>query len=96
MDPTGAAEWIRRRMLRDSARPALSFERETLSYGAMQQRIERLSAVLAAGGLCADDRVAFLGINHSLIPITLFAAARLGAIFVPLNFVGRHAPGVDC
>jgi len=74
--------------------PALSFEEETLSYGAVQQRIERLSAVLAAGGVRSGERVAYLGFNHSIVPIALFAAARIGAIFVPLNF-RLSGPEVD-
>jgi fatty-acyl-CoA synthase len=32
------------------------------------------------------DRVAYLGLNHPAFFETMFAAARLGAIFVPLNF----------
>jgi fatty-acyl-CoA synthase len=38
----------------------------------------------------AGDRVAYLGFNHPLVLELLFACARLGAIFVPLNW--RLAP----
>src|SRR5699024_765004 len=34
----------------------------------------------------SGDRVAYVGFNHSRFLIALFATARLGAIFVPLNF----------
>ena len=36
--------------------------------------------------MCHGDRVAFLGLNQPSFFVTLFATARLGAIFVPLNF----------
>lgn len=52
----------------------------------MQLRIERLSAVFAAGGVRARDRVAWLGLNHPDIVVALLAAARLGAILMRLNF----------
>ena len=38
------------------------------------------------GGVCRGDRVGYLGLNNPLYFDLLFAAARLGAIFVPLNF----------
>jgi fatty-acyl-CoA synthase len=49
-------------------------------------RVDRLAAGLRAGGVCPGDRVGFLGFNHPAFLETLFATARLGAIFVPLNF----------
>jgi fatty-acyl-CoA synthase len=82
----GLAEWFMRRARRAPKRPALTFEGSTWSYGEMQQRIERLSAVLAAGGVQPGDRVAYLGLNDPQVMVTMFATARLGAIFVPLNF----------
>lgn len=86
LDPTGAAEWFRRRAARAPERPALSFQGTTWTYGQMQQRIEQLSAVFASGGIQRGDRVAWLGLNHPDVLVALFAATRLGAIFVPLNF----------
>ena len=41
---------------------------------------------LAALGIAQRDRVAFLGFNQPMFFFAMFAAARLGAIFVPLNF----------
>ena len=86
IDPTGMAEWFRRRAARAPERPAVSFQGHTSRYGEMQQRIERMAAAFAAGGLRAGERVAWLGLNHPDILVALFAAARLGAILVPLNF----------
>lgn len=83
---TGLAEWFCRRAERGPGRPAVTYDGETWSYGDLQARAERLSVALQAGGVRAGDRVAFLGFNHPLILATLFAAARIGATFIPLNF----------
>ncbi len=86
LDPTGLAESFRRRAQRAPERPALTFEDQTWSYGEMQRRVERMAAVLADGGVGVGMRVAYLGFNHPLILVALLAAARIGAILVPLNF----------
>ena len=83
---TTTAEWFRRRARRAPGRIALSFEGRDWSYGELQDRVERLAAVLASGGVGPGERVAWLGFNDPLLLVALFAAARLGAIFVPLNF----------
>ena len=82
----GLAEWLRRRCSLEGDRPALSFEGSSWSYAALLADVELASAVLAAGGIKQGDRVAYLGLNDPTLLITLFATARLGAIFVPLNF----------
>ena len=82
----GSAEWFRRRASRNPERPALSFDGDTWSYRDMQDRIEKYSAVLAACGVQRTTRIGYLGFNHPGLLVTLFAAAHLGAIFVPLNF----------
>ena len=90
IDPQGLAESFRRRASRGPERPALSFEGRTWTYAELQQRIERLAAVLAAGGVQRGDRVGLLAFNHPAHLVGLYAAAHLGAIFVPLNI--RLAP----
>ena len=86
MNPLGLAESFRRRAHRAEDRPALSFEDRTWTYGEMQHCIERYATVFAAGGVGQGDRVGFLGHNHPDHLFALFACARIGAIFVPLNF----------
>lgn len=67
-------------------RPALHYAGRTFGYGKLWSRIERVSAHLAASwGVQAGDRVATLCLNQDLQLAMLFACARLGAIFVPLN-----------
>lgn len=85
-DPTSLAEWFRRRAAREPTSPALTFEGRTYRYGDLLREAEKLSAVLAVGGVGEGDRVAFVGSNHVMAPIALLASARIGAIYVPVNF----------
>lgn len=82
----GLATWLRRRAERDGNRPALTFAGETMSFAALQHEVEAVADVLAACGIVPGDRVAYVGDNHSRFLVALFATARIGAIFVPLNF----------
>jgi fatty-acyl-CoA synthase len=82
----GLGNWFFQRSRRTPHRKALTFEGKTWTYGEMQERIDRLAAALRAGGVCRGDRVAFIGFNQPAFFDVMFAAARLGAIFVPLNF----------
>lgn len=57
-----------------------------LTYAQLDDKAARLATVLADGGVGDGDRVAFLGLNSSSFLVTLLAALRLGAVFVPVNF----------
>ena len=51
------------------------------------RRVERITGHLQmTHGLTLGQRVAWLGLNHELQLVTLVACARLGLIFMPLNF----------
>ena len=82
----GLANWFRERALSTPERRALNFEGRDWTYGEMQRDIEACAGRLAALGIKAGDRVAFLGFNQPMFLFAMFASARLGAIFVPLNF----------
>jgi fatty-acyl-CoA synthase len=82
----GLNSWFSRRVVQTPDRPALTFEGVTRSYAQMGDAVNRLATALKAGGICRGDRVAYLGLNNPLYFDLLFATARLGAIFVPLNF----------
>ncbi|HEU0190571.1 MAG TPA: long-chain fatty acid--CoA ligase [Mycobacterium sp.] len=84
--PMDLGSWIARRAAATGHLPAITFGGDTWSFGEFADRIDRLAAELSAGGLGRGDRVGFLGQNHPDFLATLFAAARLGAIFVPLNW----------
>ena len=56
-------------------------------FGKFWRRVERVTGHLqSTWGVQPGDRVAWLGFNHELQLVTLVACARLGAIFLPLNF----------
>jgi fatty-acyl-CoA synthase len=57
-----------------------------LTCAQLDDRAARLASVFAEGGVAAGDRVAYLGLNSPAFLITMLAAFRLGAIFVPVNF----------
>ncbi len=78
--------WMRQRALRSPHRRAITFEGTTINYGEFQDRIDSTATVLRDDGVREGDRVGYLGFNHPALLETLFAVARLGAIFVPLNF----------
>jgi fatty-acyl-CoA synthase len=82
----GLGNWLYQRALRTPHRKALTFEGTTWTYAEVQHRIDRLAGALRANGVCRGDRVGFLGLNQPSFLESLFATARLGAIFVPLNF----------
>ena len=84
-EPNLAYGMLRRAEL-NPERIALIFEEEEISYAQLGDRVRRQAALLKSAGVCAGDRVAYLGFNHPAFFETLFAANTLGAIFVPLNF----------
>ncbi len=78
--------WFAARASRSPKRPALTFEGRTWTFGEMLGRVDRLAAALRARGVKHGDRVAFIGFNQPAALETWIATARLGAIYVPLNF----------
>ena len=94
----GLAASLRWRAGREPQRPALTDDapldargepsavQGTWTCAELQRRVERMADALAAGGVARHDRVAYLGLNDPLFLVAMFATARLGAVFVPLNF----------
>lgn len=82
----GMGQWFTERALRDGERTALTFEGESWTYSDMLDRIDRLAGVLKAGNVQPGERIGYLGFNHPMFLVTLFACAKIGAVFVPLNF----------
>ena len=81
------SHWIERHAAFSPAKPAIITELETLDYASFYQRIRRTAQVLKQGmGVGFGDRVAYLGYNSIDMLVLLFACARLGALFVPLNW----------
>jgi fatty-acyl-CoA synthase len=65
---------------------ALIFRDERWTYAELNRLTNKVAQGLHAQGVNPGDRVGFLGLNHPRFFFTLFAAAKLDAIFVPLNF----------
>ena len=80
-------EWLEQWSVSQSVKPAIVFDGVNISYGELN-RLTRLaaSALQHNFNITSGDRVAFLGANSPDMLVFLFACARLGAIFVPLNW----------
>ena len=72
-------------------RAAVIFEGKRFSYQDLQERVNRLSNALSDLGVGRGDRVATIQVNCNQLVETYFAAAKLDAVFVPLNFRAREA-----
>jgi len=84
------SQWLERHARFAPRAPALRFNGQEISYAALAERIRHAAAVLAERGVAPGDAVAWLGLNSPDLLVLLFACARLGALFVPLNW--RLAP----
>ena len=70
-------------------RPALVHDGVTLAYAGLADRANRLANALAAYGVGPGDRIAVMDVNTPVHFEAYFAAARLDAVYVPLNFRGH-------
>ena len=70
-------------------RAALVHDGATLTYAGLADRANRLANALAAHGVEPGDRVAVMDVNTPAHFEAYFAAARLDAVYVPLNFRGH-------
>lgn len=85
------SRWIERHADFDPDKPALVFEGREISYAELAVAISTTARALKHSfGITHGDRVAFLAFNGPEFLIVMFACARLGAIFIPLNW--RLAP----
>ena len=67
-------------------RPAICFEGKKCTYADLSDRVNRLSNALMGLGVERGDMVVALQVNCNEFVETYFAVAKIGAIFVPLNF----------
>jgi fatty-acyl-CoA synthase len=80
-----AGGWLARRAAATGSRPAVRDAERALDYAALEARSARCAGWLAARGVGPGDRVAILMGNASPFLEAVFAAARLGAIALPIN-----------
>ncbi len=79
------ARWVAERAAAGGERPAVADPWRRLDYAALEERCARAAGVLTAAGVGRGDRIALLLGNRSATLELVLAAARLGAIAVPLN-----------
>ena len=70
---------------------ALVVDGRRLTYGELDGEIDQVVRALAAAGVGQSDRIAVLGKNSLPYFLLYFAAAKTGALLVPLNFWHRAA-----
>ncbi len=70
-------------------REAIVFDTERITYEKLQNRVNRLANALSDLGVTAGDRIAAMQVNCNEHIETYLAAAKLDAIFVPINFRAR-------
>jgi len=79
-------DWIRKRAVLSSEKTAIIFEEKEFTYRQVNERTNRLAHAMADMGIKKGDRVAVLLYNCHQFLEAYFATAKLGVIFVPLNF----------
>jgi long-chain acyl-CoA synthetase len=80
------ADVIRRHAARRPEAVALVHGERELTYGELDERSNRLAQALLAGGVGAGTRVAYLDRSSPEVVELLFAASKIGAVLVPLNW----------
>lgn len=80
-------EHLRRSAARLPRKTALIDGDTTLTFAEFDSAANRLANALTDAGVQPGDRVALLSRNCWQFAVTVFGAARAGAILVPLNFV---------
>ena len=81
---------LREAVARGGERTALVCGETRLTYRALDAAVDRLAAGLARRGLKKGDRVALMLPNGDPFVVALLAAARLGAVCVPMNVRQRR------
>jgi acyl-CoA synthetase (AMP-forming)/AMP-acid ligase II len=71
-------------------REAIIYEGQRWAYSELAQRVNQLGDALSKLGVQKGDRVAILQVNCNEYVEAYFATAKLGAIYVPLNFRAKQ------
>ena len=72
-------------------RDLIRFEGKRFTFEQINERVNRLANAIAAMGIDKGDRVGFLDVNGNPYVEAYFACAKIGAIFVPMNFRAKSA-----
>lgn len=79
------ADSLALRVNEDPRRPFVAFEDRRLTYAQVDAQADALAAALHELGIEAGDRIALTLPNWPEFVVSAFAAAKLGAVIVPLN-----------
>ena len=71
-------------------RTAMTCEGHDRSFMEMQERVNRLANALQALGVGKGDRVAVMALNSLQYVEIYYACAKLGTVFVPLNYRAKQ------
>jgi fatty-acyl-CoA synthase len=82
----GIWHWLERQADIRPGKPALIDRERSLTYRDLYRRVAGAAAYLQGTDLRRGDRIAILSINRAEYIETIFAAAWVGAIVVPLNW----------
>ena len=80
------SEWIDRHAGLTPEKTAIRFPGRDVCYAELAVMENRLAAAFAKSGLKTGSCVAYLGFNSPEMLALLFACARIGALFMPLNW----------
>jgi len=83
--PATLTELLRARVARHPENLALIFKERYWSYAEFQVAVEEIARGFLRVGVKKGDRVAFILPNCAEFLFSVFAAAEIGAVFVPLN-----------
>ena len=87
-------EAFERQARRSPSRPALLWDGETVDYGALDQRANRLADELRGRGVGAESLVALCLERSPELVVAVLAVLKAGAAFLPLD-PGNPAPRLD-
>ena len=82
----GIGHWITRRTFYSAEHIAIVDGERRISYAELDRRTDQLASALRDRGVRQGDRVATLQYNSAEFLELLFATAKLGAIFLPMNY----------
>lgn len=83
---TGIGQWVAKRAQLSNGKIALVSKERKLTYSQLNSRVNRLANGLTQVGVQKGTRVAVFLMNGTEILEVMFACAKIGAIFVPINF----------
>ncbi len=94
MNNKGLGSWIARRARMTPEKTALVFGDDECSYEMFYRRTIQCAHAFRSLGLKRGDRIGYLGPNRPAFLETMFAAASLGAVFVPVH-AGFSVPDIS-